>query len=57
MDRIADELADHGGEWLYREIEELFGHAEDIPGTGYNPADAGWLCAIQQRFSQLYNAA
>lgn len=27
---------------------------ECVPGLGYNPADAGWLCAIQQKFSELY---
>jgi hypothetical protein len=29
---------------------------KDTPecGYGYNPGDAGWLCAIQQRFAALY---
>jgi hypothetical protein len=29
---------------------------KDTPecGYGYNPADAGWLCAIQQQFAALY---
>lgn len=29
--------------------------ADGIPGMDYNLADAGWLCAIQQRFAELYN--
>ena len=29
---------------------------EGCPGYGYEPGEAGWLCAIQQRFSELYNA-
>lgn len=36
--------------------EEL--HYEDgdgCPGYGYAPVEAGWLCAIQQRFAQLFN--
>lgn len=27
---------------------------EDCPGYGYEPAEAGWLCAIQQKFAELY---
>ena len=29
---------------------------EWLPGWGYNLREKGWLCAIQQRFAQLYNA-
>mgnify|MGYP003657040176 CR=1 FL=1 len=29
---------------------------EGIPGYGYDPTEIGWLCAIQQRFAELYNA-
>lgn len=39
---------------------EIFTDAglSDIESLGhdYNPADAGWLCAIQQRFAQLMQA-
>jgi hypothetical protein len=27
---------------------------DGVPGYGYEPSDAGWLCAIQQRFAELY---
>jgi hypothetical protein len=27
----------------------------DCPFYGYEPGEAGWLCAIQQRFATLYN--
>lgn len=30
--------------------------SEGCPGYGYEPGEAGWLCAIQQRFAELYNA-
>lgn len=29
---------------------------DGCPGYGYEPGEAGWLCAIQQRFAALYNA-
>ncbi len=45
------------GEDLYDELSSAGYEASDgIPGMDYNLADAGWLCAIQQRFAQLYNA-
>ncbi len=28
---------------------------ESTPGWGYNPREKGWLCAIQQRFAELYD--
>lgn len=35
--------------------EELgYDDGHGCPGYGYAPGKAGWLCAIQQRFSQLY---
>lgn len=37
----------------YREVDP---DSEDLPGHGYDPAEAGWLCAIQKRFAQLYKA-
>lgn len=30
---------------------------DGCPGFGYRPGEAGWLCAIQERFAELYNAA
>lgn len=34
------------------------GAIEDgVPGYGYPPAEAGWLCAIQQRFREVYKAS
>ncbi len=35
---------------------EINADAEDTPGWGYPPADGAWLCAIQQRFVELYAA-
>ncbi len=40
-------------EWLEINDDE---DMEWMPGWGYNPAEAGWLCAIQQRFEELYEA-
>jgi hypothetical protein len=28
---------------------------DGVPGYGYDPRDAGWLCAIQQRFAELWD--
>ncbi len=33
---------------------EINADAEWVPGWGYPPGDAGWLCAIQNRFAELY---
>jgi hypothetical protein len=30
--------------------------SDGVPGTDYPRADAGWLCAVQQRFRDLYRA-
>ena len=35
---------------------EINAESEDTPGWGYPPADGAWLCAIQQRFAELYAA-
>lgn len=44
------------GEDLYDNLSSAGYEASDgIPGMDYNLADAGWLCAIQQRFAELYN--
>ena len=43
---------------LYHELDSLGILCDDgIPGYGYAPAKAGWLCAIQQRFAELYAEA
>jgi hypothetical protein len=48
------------GELTYERAHEIFTEAglsdfEDL-GHDYNPRDAGILCAIQQRFAELYRA-
>ena len=37
--------------------EELGNDGCDFPAYGYELGAAGWLCAIQERFAALYNAA
>lgn len=40
--------------FLVSEMEfHLFDTSLGIPGYGYDPAAAGWLCAVQQRFREL----
>lgn len=34
--------------------DETFSYSPESIGYGYNLASAGWLCAIQQRFRELY---
>lgn len=36
---------------------DIHADAEDVPGWGYPPGDAGWLCTIQKKFVELYAAA
>ena len=36
--------------------DEMLQDGADCPFYTYEPAAAGWLCAIQQRFAELYNA-
>lgn len=40
------------------DLREFDPHGVDdgIPGYGYPPSEAGWLCAIQQKFRELYQA-
>jgi len=46
-----------GEESLYQKMMELGLETVDgVPGRGYKSADAGWLCAVQQRFAELYDA-
>ena len=40
---------------FYEALDEWNMPTDDgLPGYGYPPEDAGWLCAIQERFSALY---
>lgn len=43
--------------WPSHEFCELYGSCGLEyygQGYGYDPGEAGWLCAIQQKFSELY---
>lgn len=53
---LADDVDDHGVEWLYESLTEIIPHfsGESVPGFGYDGREANWLCAIQRRFSELY---
>ena len=57
LDKIANTI--DGGEVDARFLHEglcdleLY-HGDLLPGYGYAPAEAGWLCAIQQKFSELH---
>jgi hypothetical protein len=44
-----------GRDEYYRLYCETFNDSPEC-GYGYNRSDAAWLCAIQQRFSELYQA-
>lgn len=42
---------------LYEFFQELnLDTSDGVPGFGYDPAEVGWLAAIQQRFAELYAA-
>jgi len=43
-------------EAFYEFWNETFGDSPENQGMDYNPRDAGWLCAIQQRFAECYSA-
>lgn len=57
-----DELAavvDGDDDWawpsrIYDVLTALGVDSESIPGWGYDPVEAGYLCAVQQRFAELY---
>jgi hypothetical protein len=36
--------------------QDLSQEGSDCPGYGFEPREAGWLCAIQQKFAELYQA-
>lgn len=49
---IIDSLSTHE---LYEHLTDMGYASECIPGYGYDPGEAGWLCAIQQKFAALYH--
>ncbi len=60
LEELADECEDGdlGQESFITSWQLIDGNddMEDLPGWGYNPREEGWLCAIQQRFAELYDA-
>jgi hypothetical protein len=41
---------------VYYELTEAgWDPGDGVPGHGYDRADAGWLCAINQRFAELFD--
>jgi len=58
--RIADDVDSCVDlEWFRKEIEEEFPDmdlGEYCPGYGYDPSEKMWLCALQEKFAELYNA-
>jgi len=52
---LATRVHDCDERQFYDALTELgLDDGDGIPGYGYPPEDAGWLCAIQERFSALY---
>lgn len=48
---------EHDGREFYDYwTDDLNEDGADFPAYGFNLAEAGWLCAIQQRFAELINA-
>ena len=41
---------------FYDDWHDINSDSESTPGWGYPPADKAWLCAIQQKFVELYEA-
>lgn len=57
LDQLCEEIRDGGvsAEGTYHSLEDLgFIDVADVPGFGYDPIEAGVLCAIQQRFAELW---
>ena len=57
LDVIIEDLesGERSEEWLYNELGDAFDLSEGVPGSNcYDPNEAGWLYAIQQRFAELY---
>lgn len=57
QDEWVTDWSDKRRDDLYDAIIEQGFDSESMPGYDYPLADAGWLCAIQQRFAELYKAA
>lgn len=61
IDDIGDEATGEASvvrshEAFYEFWIDVFGNSPEDEGMDYNPRDAGWLCAIQQRFAECYQA-
>lgn len=60
LNDLADHLVSNGDydtdiRYLVDKCDSLGIPCDDlVPGYGYDPKEAGWLCAIQQAFSRLY---
>jgi hypothetical protein len=60
-EELADKLDDlatsmPGQDGLYDEwLEHFENDSEGLPGYGYAPRERVWLCALQQKFSELYH--
>ena len=46
---------DEASNFLFDALQQL-GEDYDNQAQGYEPSDAGWLCALQQRFRALYHS-
>lgn len=55
LDDLLGSLVDMGQDSFCDAYRQIDPHCEDFPGWGYNPTELGWLCAIQQKFSELYH--
>jgi hypothetical protein len=58
-DENEDRVASFGEPWNAHEFYDIYaryGLEYDGQGYGYDPSEAGWLCAIQQKFSESYLA-
>lgn len=56
-ENLASDTEGLGQNGLYEEWAEHFENdSEGLPGWGYAPRESGWLCALQQKFSELYHA-
>jgi hypothetical protein len=56
---IIGELEDGtmGVEGMHDAFIEAGFATDELPGMDYPRADAGWLCAVQKRFAELFHAA
>jgi hypothetical protein len=55
LDSILNRIDDMEPGRLVDELERLgYEAVDELPGFGYDPVKAGWLCAIQQRFAEAW---